>query len=421
MHLNLKRALDYYVGSPLLSALQLATRLLGIILRKSHDLEPVDTVLIAKFQGMGSLMRAKPALAALRRARPHTHVVFWGTPAMRPLAEQMAEFDEVLVLDDRSVVRAIVSTIVTLWRLQRRRLDWAVDLEVYSRLSSVLVTLTCARNRTGFALDQLRARRAHTHLVLFNRYLPLGEAYERILGQLLPDGARVDPANYGNWRFTPTRLTEAPATSLVFNVNAGELALERRWPLASFAALIDALLTLQPNATAILIGHGAAEVAYAAGIPKRDRLLDFSGQLTLQDTLRLIKHAALVVTNDTAPLHLALSMGANLVGLFGPTRSETYVRSGTPRTATAQIALYCSPCVHHWEPPPCGGDNQCMKRLTVRQVLILCCERLEISAPMHFPPEPSAGDGQTSPYYAGLVYTRSGRLGVADAGARSRS
>jgi ADP-heptose:LPS heptosyltransferase len=407
MLLDLKRRLDYFVGSPLLSLLQVAARILGAVLRRSHDVDPVRTVLIVKFQGMGSLVLAKPALAALRRARPDTRVLFWGTLAMRPLAEQMAEFDEVLVLDDRSLFRAARSALSVLWRLQRLRLDWAVDLEVYSRLSSVLVTLTCARNRTGFALDQLRSRRAHTHLVFFNRYLPLGEAYERIIGQLLPDGARVDALDYGMWRFPLDRLPSSPPEYFVININAGDLALERRWPRSSFRTLIDALLDLRPNAVAVLIGHGASEVSYAAGIPPRDRLLDYSGKLSLCDTIRLIKHADLVVTNDTAPLHFALSTGAKLVGLFGPTRSETYVRPGTHGAATAHVPLYCSPCVHHWEPPPCGGDNQCMKRLPVATVLTLCCEQLGLPRPVTLPREPDDDDVQVRPYYAGLVYRRS--------------
>ena len=159
-----KRAIDYYVGRPLLACLEWAARVLALVLHRNHDRDPVRSILLVKFQGVGSLVICKPALAALRKHYPEARILFWGTPGLAALAVHMPEIDDVLVLDDRSIVRALRTTLDALVRLWRARIDWAFDLEVYSRLSSALVTLTTARNRTGFALEQLRARRVHTHL-----------------------------------------------------------------------------------------------------------------------------------------------------------------------------------------------------------------------------------------------------------------
>ncbi len=175
MRLESKRSLDYYVGRPLLAVLQAAARVLGAVLRRDHAISPVRSILVVKFQGLGSLVLSKPALAALRRTHPDARIYFWGTRALQPLAEQMPEFDEVLVLDDRTLATSVRSVLTTLLQLWRIRVDWALDLEVYSRLSSVLVTLSCARNRIGFALEQIRSRRVHTHLVYFNRHKHTGE------------------------------------------------------------------------------------------------------------------------------------------------------------------------------------------------------------------------------------------------------
>lgn len=412
MRLSTKRALDFYVGRPLLALMQGAARVLGAVLRRDHGTLPVRRILIVKFQGIGSLVLAKPALAALRNAYPEARIIFWGTPAMVPLAEQMPEFDEVLVLDDRSMARAVASLARALLHLWRAPLDWAFDLEAYSRLSSVLVTFSLARNRTGFALEQLRSRRAHTHLVYFNRYRHLGEAYARLVGQLLPPDTVIDPSAHGEWKFALTPLAN-PALSVpyfVFNIHAGDLALERRWPRPHFQALIARLLALRPDAIAVLIGHGASEQAYTAPLADPPQVLDLSGQLSLTETVRLLANAELVVSNDTAPLHLALSTPVNLVGLFGPTRAETYLPPGRSNLQYAQESLYCAPCVHHWEPSPCHGDNQCMKRLSPHTVLSRCCTLLGIPVP---PPtaEELAGAIVPSSYYPGLVYRRSERQG----------
>jgi ADP-heptose:LPS heptosyltransferase len=408
MRLQSKRSLDYHVGRPVLSALQIAARVLGSVLRRSHAVEPIRSILIVKFQGLGSLVLCKPALAELRRRRPDARILFWGTSQMQPLAEQMPEFDEVLVLDDKTLMRALRSAAATLLRLWRVRVDWAVDLEVYSRLASVLVTLTCARNRTGFALEMLRSRRVHTHLVYFNRHKYLGEAYARIIGQLLPPRSAIGSVgdNYGSWRFELSPLPEIRSPYFVLNIHAGDLALERRWPRESFQVLIDELLRRRLDATAVLIGHGDAEVAYAAGLRRRDRLIDLSGRLSLPETFRLIANAELVVTNDSAPLHFALSTNVKVVALFGPTTADTYLPPARKNTAAAYVPLYCSPCVHHWEPPPCDGDNQCMKRVTVSHVLKLCCDLTGMTSEPLLVPEPCADDGRST-YYPGLVYKKS--------------
>jgi len=407
MRLSTKRALDFWVGRPLLSLLQAAAWMLGEVLGRNHQVQPVRTVLVVKFQGIGSLIIAKPAIAALRRRYPNARIMFWGTPSMVPLAQQMPEFDEILVLNDRSLLGAVLSMGTAVLRLWRERIDWAFDLEAYSRLSSVLVTLSLARNRTGFALEQLRSRRVHTHLVYFNRYSHIGEAYTRLFGQLLPPGESIDVNDFGAWRFPFEPIPVLTRPYFLFNIHAGDLALERRWPRESFRALIDALLARRPDAVAVLIGHGAREVEYTAPLVTGERIIDLSGKLSFIETVRAIANADLVVTNDTAPLHMALSTRAPLVGLFGPTRAETYLTPGRAGVAEAHVQIYCSPCVHHWEPPPCNGDNQCMKRLAPEQVMSRCCELLGLEPPR--PGEVGAGasaDGST--YYPGLVYRRSG-------------
>lgn len=402
MNLSRKRLLDYWLGRPLLAGLDLAARCLGAVLHRDHAAQPVRNAVFAKFQGIGSLVIGKPAIAAFRRSYPEARCIFWGTRSLEPLARQMPEFDLVLILDDRSALSAARTCLNALVQLWRMRIDWAFDLEVYSRLSSVLVTLTCARNRAGFALEQLRSRRAHTHLVYFNRYAYIGEAYARLIGQMLGKDQEINVCDYGKLRFALTPLPSIPTPYLVFNIHAGELSLERRWPLESFRVVIEALLARREDLTAIVIGHGNEEVRYASRLGPMDRVMDVCGKLTFEETVRVIANAELLVTNDTGPLHLGLATNTRIVGLFGPTRGVTYLPRGRTNAVAVQEPIYCSPCVHHWEPPPCLGDNQCMKRLRPSRVIAECEALLgmEPSKSPEEPPLPAAG------YYAGLVYTR---------------
>ncbi len=405
MRLQTKRKIDEFAGYPILFVLNYAALLLGLLLRRSHRVEPVERVLVLKFQGMGSLVLAKPALVALRRAYPRARLVFWGSPGTVILAREMPEFDEFVLLDDRNLLRALASVAGGLFHHWRHRPDWAFDLEVYSKLSSILMTVSCPRNRAGFAIDTIKHRQwTHTHLIYFNRYRYLGEAYAKLIGLAMPGSEIADTSIYGPYRFNPDPLPEAQPPYVVVNIHAGELSLERRWPREYFEVLIRALLDHCPDLTAVLIGHGEAEVRESGRIPAHPRLTDLSGTLDLRQTVRLLANARLVVSNDTAPLHLALSTGVPLIGIFGPTRASTYFPKGRTDAVALSEDFFCSPCIHHWEPIPCGGDNQCLKSLSVRRVLDACCSLLGVTAPAL--PEGGVPDFTRPEYYAGLVSNR---------------
>ena len=56
-------------------------------------------------------------------------------------------------------------------RLWHYKIDLYFDLEVYSAFSTILATLSLARNRYGFYIANTNFRREpHTHLVYFNDY-----------------------------------------------------------------------------------------------------------------------------------------------------------------------------------------------------------------------------------------------------------
>lgn len=419
MDLHTKRRIDHILGSALLVVIRLLARLLGFVLRRSHDVAPVRAVLVAKFQGIGSLMIARPGIQRVRRAYPEAMIVFWGSPDTAALAREMVEFDEVIVLDDTTVVRAglaVVSNLLLIWRIE---VDWAFDLEVYSKLSSVLITMTGARNRAGFAVDTARLRRnSHTHLLFFNRYLYLGTAYERLLALCLDaaDIAGKSPLSacpgetlIPVWRFQLEPLPALRNPYVVLNLHAGPLSLERCWSIQAFGELIDRILRSLEHAgdswtELVLIGHGDFEVRKTASIPAHPRIRNLAGTLSLTETIRCLQHARLLVSSDTAALHLTVHTAVPIVGLFGPTRAETYLPPGRPQTWIIRESIYCSPCIHHWDPPPCAGDNQCMQRIRVSTVLRACLEALGIQPVASMTDAPERAEAPHSEYYAGLVH-----------------
>jgi ADP-heptose:LPS heptosyltransferase len=147
--------------------------------------------------------------------------------------------------------------------------------------------------------------------------------------------------------------------------------LERRWEPEKYAALIERLVE-RYESPVVLIGT-AAECPYVSQLldrirDGRERVLNLAGELSLGGLFALLDDARCVVTNDTGPMHMALALGAPTVGLFGPVDPRHYGWVDL-KVRMVYKPLYCSPCLHEVDEPPCHGNNICMKRIAVEEVL----------------------------------------------------
>src|SRR5215467_9000682 len=102
MNLRTQRLIDNYVGGLAIAILRPATKLLGAVLRRDHDLTVRNEVVWVKMLGGGSLVLAMPMLLGFRRAHPNVRMVLVTTPAVKPFAELLGVFDEYRIIDARS-------------------------------------------------------------------------------------------------------------------------------------------------------------------------------------------------------------------------------------------------------------------------------------------------------------------------------
>ncbi len=89
-----------------------------------------------------------------------------------------------------------------------------------------------------------------------------------------------------------------------------------------------------------------------------------TGKTDLMKLATLIKRCKLVVTSDSAPMHIAASMNVPCVALFGPTEPARHVVPGGKITILKKD-LKCSPCYK----PVCRKGLGCMKKITLEDIL----------------------------------------------------
>ena len=329
--------------------------------------------LVIQTSFLGDVVLTTPLLAELALKGPVDIVV---TPGAAPLLANHPALRDVIVFDKRGADAGITG----LWRFARKlrtradgtpRESAAAYLAQGSMRSASLALLAGIRERVGFSTSAgrlLYTRRA--------RYRSDRHHAERLWRLAAGDGAADPTPEAIRPRLYPGERERIAITGLLKDVprdGAQLLALApgsiwgtKRWP--HFPALAS---RVAPLYRIVIVGGPedaplAAEIARAAG---PERVVDATGKFSLLASAELLSRCAALVTNDSAPQHLASAAGTPTLTIFGPTVPSFGFGPLAPRHATVgNESLTCRPCDSHG-PAVCPlGHFKCMKELGVEQV-----------------------------------------------------
>jgi ADP-heptose:LPS heptosyltransferase len=367
-----KIALDRYLGVSLIFLFNPVARLLGYVLRRDHALKVRGDIVVIKMLGGGSLVMAAPALLGIRRAYPAVKMRLLTTGAVKPFAETLGVFDEILVLDDRSFGRLIMSSLRQLSSCVGA--DTVIDLEIYSYLSTVLGIFSLARNRLGFFFEEGGVRQElHSHRILFNPASPLYSHYDRIAVML---GAKVATPRECSDHMRAVMGIAAPTPKgaggrVAIGCGCSGLSEERKLAPAQWSRHVFGAAPDKEREVLFLGGaDDTAEVkkviAAVQGLGSdgwRGKLTDLSGTMPLRDSLRALAQCDEFWGIESSLLHYARLFGLRIKAFLGPTHPmRLRPIEGLVETIHYRKTL-CSPCIHLVSVPPCHGDNRCMKWL----------------------------------------------------------
>ncbi len=160
---------------------------------------------------------------------------------------------------------------------------------------------------------------------------------------------------------------------IVLHVSAGNPF--RRWPEASFVALIGALVRRDPSRRIVITsGPSDAEAARRVTAEARRLLganagaLPDAGDFDLAGLHALISRASVYIGGDSGPAHIAATTTTPIVELLGPTLAGRSRPWRDPRWYSETIDagdLPCRPCNQRHCAP---GDFRCLTRIDPDQV-----------------------------------------------------
>ena len=323
------------------------------------------TALVIQTSFLGDMVLTTPLIAHLSNSGLVDVVA---TPAAASLLANNPHVHRIVPYDKRGADRGTGGFIRLARRLRRARYD-TVYLAQGSVRSGALGMAAGIGERVGFSTSA--GRRFYTVRV---PYIENAHHAARLLSLATRAPERDVPRASLRPHLYPGPAERA-AVDEVLGPNAagqpiavlapGSVWATKRWPYYAELARL-----LRDDARIAVIGSEAdRELAEAIIGATKGQAVDATGRLSLLASADLIGRASLIVTNDSAPLHLASAMNTPTIAVFGPTVPE--FGFGPLAEISVDIGrddLACRPCDRHG-PQKCPlGHWRCMREISPEHV-----------------------------------------------------
>jgi heptosyltransferase-2 len=317
--------------------------------------------LVVQTSFLGDMVLTTPLIAHLSATGP---VDVLCTPAASVLLANNPAVRKTIVYDKRGADRGASGFFRIASALRRRAYDVAYFAQGSVR-SGALGLVAGIRNRIGFSTSDGR---------IFYTSSVTPRAGDHHAQRLLSLATQDSGSDFGNGRIRPRLypgaaeraqvdavLGNAGNSNRVIAIAPGSVWATKRWPYyAELAAELSAM-----GRIAVVGSDADRPLANAIVDATGGHAIDATGRLSLLASAELIGRSALLVSNDSAPLHLASAMNTPTIAVFGPTVPGIGFGPLAERSHVAgHEGLDCRPC-HRHGPDRCPlGHWRCMREIT---------------------------------------------------------
>ncbi|MDD2734667.1 MAG: glycosyltransferase family 9 protein [Desulfuromonadaceae bacterium] len=318
----------------------------------------VTSLLLIRPGGIGDAVLLAPAINSLKKSFPSAHITILAEKRNTGIFSLIPGVDKLLCYDHpREFLQALGG-----------RYDVVIDTEQWHHLSAVVARFVAAPVKIGF--DTNGRRRMFTQTVPYCHDDYESVSFSRLLTALRIEAGSVELA--APFLFLPeaaiTKAAEllAPLNDQPFVVLfPGASIHERRWGAERFRCVGEVLSVL--GITMVVVG-GKEDRQQGDVITARGLGLNLAGATSLSETAAVIQQSVVLLSGDSGVLHIAVGLGKPTVSLFGPGRAKKWAPQGD-QDIVINKELPCSPCTTFGTTPPCSIHAQCMRDITVDEVV----------------------------------------------------
>ncbi len=325
-------------------------------------------ILVIKLGALGDVILAGPSLRMIRKKFPQAHVSLLVDSRFSVVMSRCPYLNEVIPVD-REKLKSWLSLAKLAKRLRHERFDLSIDFQNTKRTHG-LVFLAGIPARYGFRRGLFGRLLNHPDLNFKEADSPVRHQF-RVLSHLgvnqLEEELELWPdpeseAQVANWFEERGIASDGKVVGLA--IGSSPRWPTKRWPIEYFHSLAKELVK-KLGCRVILVGSPEDEALAKSFSMNGGEVISFVGKTSLRDLVSLIKRINVLVTGDTAPLHVGSALGVPTVALFGPTDPRRHLPPGRKVTSIAR-RLPCQPCYKG----NCRNSEElaCLKKIGVEEV-----------------------------------------------------
>lgn len=347
----------------------------------------MEHVLVARFSALGDVAMTVPVVASLARQYPQLRITMLSRSAYRPLFEGLSSNVTFWGADVKGMYHGV-------WGLRRLASDLQLgQFTAFADLHDVLRTkylrfrcrtagIPTAHVHKDRAARAALTRSEHKDLTpqppVFSRYAdvfrtlgyPLRPAFDTLFA----------PSRRGEWSalssdWPPKGEGERWVGIAPFAAHPGKV-----YPLNRMEEVVAAL-SGYPAVRVFLFGAGAQERAILEAWQQRYPCVrSVAGRLgSLRNELVLMSHLDVMLSMDSANMHLASLVQVPVVSVWGATHPcAGFLGWGQPLSQVVQVDLPCRPCSVYGNLPCRRKDYACLTRITPEAIV----ERIKAVVPL---------------------------------------
>lgn len=341
------------------------------------------TYIIYQTAFIGDIILSTSIVRTIRENCADSKIIFITTPAGKNLLQNNPSIDEIIVYDKRSADKGIAGIIRITRRLREIiKSEESVYISPHRFIrASVIGFLSGSPVRVGFTDSTLSF--LYNHTVNYEYGIHEIERNFRLL-QKVP-GINIENVFAANPELFPshddfTKVKEIlgdafHAGETVISIAPGSVWKTKRWPEESYVKLVE---LLQQEGVKIALIGGVEDRGLCDRIC-RDDCLNLAGELSFLESTALIGLTKAIVTNDSAPLHIASAMNVPAIAIFGATTSDFGFGPLSENSVILERRdLECRPCGRHGGMECRKGHFECMNKILPETVFV---EVLKIMKP----------------------------------------
>ncbi len=321
-------------------------------------------ILIIKMSSLGDVIHALPSLYVLRKAYPEARITWAVHPAFGALLPEQPWIDEIYYVDRKRIHEwSYLKTVRQ--DLHSRHFDLVIDLQMIAK-SALIAALSGGKEKIGY-WDAREGSFLVSHPI--RGVHRNGHIIEQLLDVMAYLGCDVSHFEFPihphdvERRTMQEKLKAAGVGKRYVVLVPGTRGEHKKWPVA-FWGLLAKKLAERKIYTVVSGTVSEKELGKAIrSLSSSPYTVDFTGKTNLLELAALDEMAALHISCDTGPLHIANAMQTPLIALFGPTLPD---RSGPFGNPYAEVIMADNP----------GHETTDMSTISVDSVLEKAMEKI---------------------------------------------